>query len=207
MFRIVFTLVLAFLLNACASDLFIKGNQEASIRELLRTMDTCHKNLLGDDYKKLVGKLFFDSDHKLTSADLSNQKMPSLEEASVISRLVSNQTFCEIRYLNWSQENAPKASQLTMVYSSLNIEIFKRLSTGVYNYGQAVSDMRSAFVEYWKHLKLLEISVSENNKEATKQFLRNYLIQSGSQSSTDLNGNLIVGCGWRGVNFVTNSCN
>ena len=207
MYRIVFTLVFAFLLNACASDLFIKGNQEASIRELLRTMDTCHKNLLGDDYKKLVGKLFFDSDHKLTSADLSNQKMPSLEEASVISRLVSNQTFCEIRYLNWSQENAPKASQLTMVYSSLNIEIFKRLSTGVYSYGQAVSDMRSAFVEYWKHLKLLEISVSENNKEATKQFLRNYLIQSGSQSSTDLNGNLIVGCGWRGVNFVTNSCN
>ena len=207
MFRIVFTLVLAFLLNACASDLFIKGNQEASIRELLRTMDTCHKNLLGDDYKKLVGKLFFDSDHKLTSADLSNQKMPSLEEAAVISKLVSNQTFCEIRYLNWSQENAPKASQLTMVYSSLNIEIFKRLSTGVYSYGQAVSDMRSAFVEYWKHLKLLEITVSENNKEATKQFLRNYLIQSGSQSSTDLNGNLIVGCGSRGVNFVTNSCN
>ena len=207
MFRIVFTLVLAFLLNACASDLFIKGNQEASIRELLRTMDTCHKNLLGDDYKKLAGKLFFDSDHKLTSADLSNQKMPSLEEASVISRLVSNQTFCEIRYLNWSQENAPKASQLTMVYSSLNIEIFKRLSTGVYSYGQAVSDMRSAFVEYWKHLKLLEITVSENNKEATKQFLRNYLIQSGSQSSTDLKGNLIVGCGSRGVNFVTNSCN
>ena len=86
MYRIAFSLVLAFLLNACASDLFVKGNQEASIRELLRTMDACHKNLLGDDYKKLVGKLFFDSDHKLTSADLSNQQMPSLEEASVIVR-------------------------------------------------------------------------------------------------------------------------
>jgi hypothetical protein len=207
MYRIAFTLVLAFLLNACASDLFVKGNQEASIRELLRTMDACHKNLLGDDYKKLVGKLFFDPDHKLTSADLSNQQMPSLEEASVISKLVSNQTFCEIRYLNWSQEHAPKASQLTMVYSSLNIEIFKRLSTGAYSYGQALSDMRSAFIEYWKHLKLLEINVSENNKEATKQFLRNYLLQSGSQNSTDSNGNLIVRCGSRGVNFVTNSCN
>ena len=207
MYRIVFSLVLAFLLNACASDLFIKGNEEASIRELLRTMDICHKNLLGDEYKKLEGKLFFDADHKLTSADLSNQNMPTLEEASVISKLVSNQAFCEIRYLNWSQEHAPKASQLTMVYSSLNIEIFKRLSTGTYSYGKAVSDMRSAFVEYWKHLKLLEINVNENNKEATKQFLRNYLVRSGSQNSTESNGNLIVRCGSRGVNFVTNSCN
>jgi hypothetical protein len=46
---------MAFLLNACASGLFVKGNQEASIKELLRTIDACHKNLLGDDYKKLEG--------------------------------------------------------------------------------------------------------------------------------------------------------
>ena len=207
MYRIAFTLVLAFLLNACASGLFIKGNQEASIRELLRTIDVCHKNLLGDDYKKLEGKLFFDSDHKLTSADFSNQKMPSLEEVSVISKLAANKTFCDIRYLSWSQEHAPKASQLTMVYSSLNNEIFKRLSTGAYTYGQAVSNLFSNFQEYWKHLKILEINIAENDKETTKQLLRGYLIQSLIQDSSNSNGNLIGNCGGRGVNFVTNSCN
>lgn len=207
MYRIAFTLVLAFLLNACASGLFIKGNQEESIKELLRTVDACHKNLLGDDYKKLEGKLFFESNHKLTSGDFSNQKMPSLEEVSVISKLVSNKTFCDIRYLSWSQEHAPKAAQLTMVYSSLNNEIFKRLSTGTQTYGQGVSSLFSNFQEYWKHLKILEMNIAENDKETTKQLLRGYLIQSLIQDSSNSNSNLIGNCGGRGVNFVTNSCN
>jgi len=84
MYRIVLTLVMAFLLNACASGLFIKGNQETSVRELLSTMEACHKNMLGDDYKKLEGKLFFGPDHKLSSNAYSNQQTPSQEEAAAI---------------------------------------------------------------------------------------------------------------------------
>ena len=207
MYRIVFTVVMAFLLNACASGLFIKGNQETSVRELLSTMEACHKNMLGDDYKKLEGKLFFGPDHKLSSNAYSNQQTPSQDEAAAISKLISSQTICEIRYLNWSQEYAPKASQATMVYSSINIEVFKRLSTGSYNYGRAISEMSSALAEYWKYLKSLDINVAENNKESTKQFLREYLLKSSSQNSNDSSSNLIVSCGGRGVNFVTKTCN
>ena len=205
--RLAILLPLSFLLLGCAADLFIKGNQEASVNELLRTIDSCNKRVLGPDFKQLEGKLFFAAGYKLTSSDFSNQQKPSVEEAALISKLISNQTICESNYLDWAKEHAPKATQLTMVYSSLNIDIYKKLAVGGDSYGQAVSNLFSNLAAYWKHLKLLEINIAENNKESTKQFLRDYLIKSALQDAQNPTGNLIVGCGARGVNFVTGSCN
>jgi len=205
--RLAILLPLSFLLVGCAADLFIKGNQEASVRELLRVIDSCNKRVLGTDFKQLEGKLFFAAEYKLTNNDFSNQQKPSVDELALISKLISSQTLCESNYLDWAKEHAPKASQLTMVYSSLNIDIYKKLALGGDSYGQAVSNLYSNFSAYWKHLKILEINIAENNKESTKQFLRDYLIKSALQDAQNPTGNLIVGCGARGVNFVTGSCN
>jgi hypothetical protein len=203
----VFNLLFVVLLTGCAGGLFIKGNQEVAVKELGRTIDTCNKNILGADYKQLEGKLFFDEGQKLPSSVFSNMQKPSTDEVDVILKLISNQTICEIKYLEWAQEHAPKAAQLTLTYSSLNTEIYKRLSSGAYTYGQATSGLYANLSHYWKHLKLLEININENEKDTRKQLLREYLIQSMMQDSTNTNGNLIVNCGGRGVNFVTKTCN
>ena len=203
----VFNLLFVVLLTGCAGGLFIKGNQEVAVKELGRTIDTCNKNILGADYKQLEGKLFFDGGQKLPSSVFSNMQKPSTDEVDVILKLISNQTICEIKYLEWAQEHAPKAAQLTLTYSSLNTEIYKRLSSGAYTYGQATSGLYANLSHYWKHLKLLEININENEQETRKQLLREYLIQSMMQDSSNTNGNLIVNCGGRGVNFVTKTCN
>jgi hypothetical protein len=201
-------LIPVFLLIAgCAGGLFIKGNQELAVKELVRTIDACNKNILGADFKQLEGKLLFDGGQKLSSSVFSNMQKPSTDEMVVILKLISNQNICEIKYLEWAQEHAPKAAQLTLTYSSLNTEIYKKLSSGAYTYGQATTGLYANLSEYLKYLKILEINISENDKERTKQLFRDYLVQSVIQDSSSSNGNLIVNCGGRGVNFVTKACN
>jgi hypothetical protein len=124
--KYIFNLLFFALLTGCAGGLFIKGNQEVAVKELGRTIDACNKNILGADFKQLEGKLFFDAGQQLSSSVFSNIQKPSTDEVAVLLKLISNQNICEIKYLEWAQENAPKAAQLTLTYSSLNTEIYKK---------------------------------------------------------------------------------
>ena len=203
-----FTLVFfIFTLTGCASGLFIKGNFESSIAQLSSVSHNCTKEILGEDYKVLEGK-YFPTKNGFYSADyFSNSQKPSFEEKQILRKLISNKDKCELVVIQWAKDYAPKALNLTLNYSALNLFIYKNLVDGDFTYGQTLTAMRALLLEYVKQLKIMEINVAQNNSIELNNFLKSYLLQSiGADAKASPSNNLIMQCGGRGVNFATGSC-